>query len=388
MSVWAILVAAGKGERLGLGIPKALVPFHRDDPLFLASLPALSAVADGLVVVAQDEHLATFKRWLPEAPIRREDGMCEIRYASGGSNRQASVTSGLQLIPEDAETIIVHDAARPWVSLDTLRQQISGLDVADAVIPGTPLADTVKRVAGGRVIGTVSRDDLVTVETPQVFRAEVLRAAHAIARTGGATDDATLVEASGGTVKVVWVTRGFKITTPADLAAAKDRLASVATAGIGFDAHELVSDRPLMLAGVHVPNDRGTDGHSDGDVVAHALCDAMLGAARLGDLGDHFPSSDQRWRDAAGESLMRETVHLVAERAGLRPAWADTTIILQAPAVTPHREAMRAAIARALGIDAGCVSVKATTTDRLGIIGDGRGVAAQASVGLVYRPVV
>ncbi|MFP5225492.1 MAG: 2-C-methyl-D-erythritol 4-phosphate cytidylyltransferase [Actinomycetota bacterium] len=383
MTVWAILVAAGSGERLGLGIPKALAPLHGGDPLFLSSLPALREACQGVIIVVPAGHQGEFARWLPEL----EEKGRQVRYIEGGATRQASVAAGLSLLPDDADAVLVHDAARPFLASAVLAELLEGLVDHEAVIPAVQITDTVKKVSNGTVAGTVPRGELVTVETPQAFRAHVLRAAHAISRTGDATDDAALVEAAGGDVAVIMLPeRGLKVTTPADLQLARERFASVASTGVGTDAHRLVPGRPLMLGCIEVPSDRGSEGHSDGDAVAHAICDAMFGASMLGDLGDHFPSHEQRWRDAPGTRLLGEAARIVAERTELVVGWVDVTIIIEAPAMRPHREAMRSAIASALSIDAWQVSVKATTTDGLGMIGAGEGVAANATVGLLRSP--
>jgi 2-C-methyl-D-erythritol 4-phosphate cytidylyltransferase / 2-C-methyl-D-erythritol 2,4-cyclodiphosphate synthase len=380
VSVWAVLVAAGSGERLGLGIPKALVPLHGGDPLFLSSVPALREACDGVIVVVPEGQRDEFERWLPQDAAKGS----QILYVDGGSTRQASVAEGLSLLPDDAETVLVHDAARPFLSAAVVRALLDGLKDHEAMIPAAAITDTVKKIAGGKVSGTVPRQELVTVETPQAFKASVLRAAHAISRTGDATDDAALVEAAGGDIGVLMLPeRGLKVTTPADLQLARERFSMVASTGVGTDSHRLVEGRPLMLGCVRIEHPLGPEGHSDGDAVAHAICDAMFGAARLGDLGDHFPVGDDRWKDSSGEELLRRAREIVEERAGLKVDWVDATIIIQTPAMRPHRDAMRAAIARSLGIEAWQVSIKATTTDGLGLIGEGEGVAANATVGLI-----
>lgn len=382
MSVWAILVAAGSGERLGLGIPKALVPLHGNDPLFLSSLPALTGVADGVVIVFPSGHRDSFERWLPETAAS-DGARVSIRLIEGGPTRQTSVAAGLAVVPDDADRIFVHDAARPFLAPELLQTLLGQLGDRDGILPAAPIHDTLKRVQGDVVVETAARERFVTAETPQLFRASVLRAAHAMGGNSDATDDAALVESAGGRVGIVRLPeRGLKITTAADLAGARERFSIIASSGSGFDAHPLVEGRPLTLGTVTIPFERGPEGHSDGDAVAHAICDALFGAARLGDIGDHFPSGDERWRGATGATLLAAARRILEERVSLTPAWVDATVILQAPAIAPHREAMRRGIADALGIEPSLVSVKATTTDRLGIIGSGAGVAAQATVGL------
>lgn len=382
MTTWAILVAAGEGRRLGKELPKALVELD-DRPLFLHPLSALAVHCDGIVVVGPEKHLDTVREALPVSIPKGRDA-CEIRSVAGGPNRQMSVKAGLSLIPQNATRILVHDAARPFMEEGLIEKLLKELASSDAVIPGVLITDTVKRVQGDRVVKTEPREGLATVETPQAFRADVLRAAHAISKDS-ATDDAALVEASGGTVRFVELTqRGLKVTRPGDLEIALSRLRERqgTTFGTGDDVHALVEGRPCWIGCVEIPHDRGPDGHSDGDPVAHAICDALLGAAGLGDIGSHFPSDDDRWKGASGKELLAETARFL-QLGGFEIGNIDATVLIQEPRISPHRVAMQHAVADALGIDPAKVSIKATTTDRLGIVGRGDAVASHAVVGLM-----
>lgn len=381
MTTWAILVAAGEGRRLGGETPKALIDVG-DEPLFVRALSALAAEMDGVAVVGPEKHMDAVRAVLTTT-IPRKSGSCEIRSIAGGPNRQMSVKAGLSLVPQNATVILVHDAARPFIEPGLIGKLISSLREADAAIPGCKVTDTVKRVQGDRVIRTENREGLATVETPQAFRADVLRAAHAIAKDS-ATDDAALVEASGGVVRFVeLLERGLKVTHPSDVDIVRSKLAprDPVAFGTGDDVHALVAGRPCVLGCVEIPHDRGPDGHSDGDPIAHAICDALLGAAALGDLGSHFPSDDDKWRGASGRELLEETGRFV-RLAGFEIGNIDATVLIEQPAIAPYRLAMQHAIAAALGIEATRVSVKATTADRLGLIGRGDAVASHAVVSL------
>jgi 2-C-methyl-D-erythritol 4-phosphate cytidylyltransferase/2-C-methyl-D-erythritol 2,4-cyclodiphosphate synthase len=381
VTTWAILVAAGDGARLGKGFPKALVEVA-DRPLFTFALASLIPQLDGAVVVGPEQHLELIRAELV-ASVTTAGRTCELRSVAGGPNRHMSVKAGLALIPQDATAILVHDAARPFIPSDLVARLLDALRDADAAVPGIKVTDTVKRIDGDRIVKTESREGLVTVETPQAFRANVLRAAHAIAPTA-TTDDAALVENSGGTVRFVELAeRGLKVTVPEDLELVRRRLNPVIPVafGTGDDVHALVEGRACMLGCIEVPHDRGPDGHSDGDPIAHAICDALLGAAQLGDLGSHFPSSDDKWKGASGAELLAETGRFV-RLAGFEVGNVDATVLLQQPSIAPYRLGMRLAIASALGVEPDRVSVKATTTDHLGIVGSGDAVAAHAVVSL------
>ncbi len=357
MRVAAIVVAAGRGERFGG--PKQFADLDGRS-VAAASVAAARSVADTVVLVVPDGY----------------DGAGEGAdlLAVGGATRSDSVRAGLALCP-DADVVVVHDAARPLAGPSLFAAVVAAVDAgADAAVPALAVTDTLKRVDGSRVAATVERAGLVAVQTPQAFRRAALADAHA----GGAdaTDDAALVEAAGGRVVVVdGDARNVKITDAGDLARVRGSGAGVRI-GQGYDVHRVSDDpaRPLVLGLVELPGAKGLAGHSDADVATHALCDALLGAAGLGDLGRHFPDRDPAIAGVASRELLARTVALV-EGAGLRALSADLTIVAEAPRLADHMAQM----SERLGEVVGCaVSVKATTAEGLGPIGRGEGIAATA----------
>ncbi|MDR3051942.1 MAG: 2-C-methyl-D-erythritol 4-phosphate cytidylyltransferase [Oscillospiraceae bacterium] len=378
---WAVLVAAGRGNRMGAGRNKALLPLAGVPVLVrTARALALPQVA-GLVAVAAAGEETEVRALLAAAGIAAQ-------VVHGGADRQASVRAGLAAVPRDADLVLVHDAARPLV---TPRVILAALDSAarhGSGVAAVPLKDTVKRVDGrGAVLDTPARDTLRAVQTPQIFAAELLRRAHsrALAASLAATDDAALVEALGETV---YLTEGdvenIKITTPEDMALAESILARRGEAaqahprvGHGYDAHRLAEGRALVLCGVRIPFEKGLLGHSDADVAAHALCDALLGAAGLGDIGRHFPDTDPAYEDADSLQLLARVGGLV-RRAGFVLSNADVTIVAQRPRLRDWMPQMAENLARALDVDAARLSVKATTTEGMGFEGEGLGISAQA----------
>jgi 2-C-methyl-D-erythritol 4-phosphate cytidylyltransferase/2-C-methyl-D-erythritol 2,4-cyclodiphosphate synthase len=366
VTVAAIVVAAGSGERFG-GRKQFATLAGR--PAAAWAVEAARAVADVVVLVVPADAA--------DASLGAD------LVAVGGATRSASVRAGLAAIDHDTTIVVVHDAARPLASPSLFRSVVGALDdaaVAGAV-PGMPLSDTVKSVdAQGLVAATLDRSALVTVQTPQAFVAGALRAAHR--GDPEATDDAALVEAGGGRVVVVpGEPSNLKLTTPADLDAAASTLSHAPRIGQGVDAHAFSADsaRPLVLGGVVIPGAVGLDGHSDADVATHALCDAILGAAGLGDLGRHFPDDDPTTSGVSSLDLLERCCALVAS-AGFSVANGDVTVVAEQPRLAGHLEAMAATLSGTAGAS---VSVKATTTDGLGATGRGEGIAATAVVLLV-----
>jgi 2-C-methyl-D-erythritol 4-phosphate cytidylyltransferase/2-C-methyl-D-erythritol 2,4-cyclodiphosphate synthase len=285
--------------------------------------------------------------------------------------------------------VLVHDAARPFAESALIEAVIDAASEHGAALPLLPLVDTIKRAEGGRVSATLDRATLFGAQTPQGFRFPLLARAYDRAREDQVTvtDEAMAVERIGGTVAAVaGSARNQKITTPEDLAAAEDRLRRESGAvpaarrvGTGFDAHRLVPGRKLMLGGIDVPSDRGLEGHSDGDCLVHAICDALLGAAGAGDMGEHFPSRDPKYKGAPSRTFLEEVARILRDRK-LAVENVDATVIAQAPVLAPHLPAMRELLSRVLGVSPAVVSVKAKSTDHLGAVGRGEGIAAQAVV--------
>ncbi len=302
--------------------------------------------------------------------------------AAGGGRRQDSVRLGLAALADDVDVVLVHDAARPFVRAALIDRVIDEVRRRGAAVPAVAMSETVKRVDTARrtVTSTLRREEIWVAQTPQGFRRPIL--AEAVARgagSGEATDEAMLAEQAGHEVSVVdGDPRNLKITTPDDLDRARAVL-SAPRVGLGYDLHRLAPGRAFRLAGVLVPSDAGPVGHSDADVVCHALVDAIFGACGAGDIGQHFPDTDERWKDVPGLDLLARAVGVAAER-GWRVSNADVTVILERPKLAPHVTAIRASLASVLAIDPGRISVKAKTNEGADAVGRGEAVAAQAVV--------
>lgn len=373
--VAAILLAGGAGTRAGFARPKQLAELA-GKPVLRWSLDALAAherIVAGVLVAS--EEVAAAAGPLP-------DGWT---VAAPGAERQDSVANALAALADrdDDMLVLVHDAARPGVSAAVIDRLLAALrDGAKAAIPTLPVPDTLVEQADDEAGAVVDRTALARVQTPQAFHLGTLRAAHAAAGEGSATDDAQLVRRLG--VAVAAVTgdaRLHKLTYADDMAILSGLLGShvmMQTAvGMGYDVHRLVADKPLWIGGLEIAHSHGLEGHSDADVALHALTDALLGALGEGDIGDHFPPSDPQWRGAASHRFLSFAGERVAARGG-RIGHIDLTIIAEAPKIGPHRTAIRERIAEILAISPVRVSVKATTTERLGFTGRREGIAAQA----------
>ena len=302
-------------------------------------------------------------------------------FVAGGARRQDSVASGVAALAPDVDLVLVHDAARPFADAALIDRVIAGTVRVGAAVPAVAVSDTVKRADAdtGLVAETLARETLWLAQTPQGFRRQVLEAAIALGATGVvATDEAMLAERAGHAVALVeGDAQNVKITTPHDLAVARARYQAPSRVGTGYDLHRLVEGRPLVLAGVAVPFERGPHGHSDGDVVCHALIDAMCGAAGVGDIGRHFPNNDPAWKDAAGLDLLARAAAIVRQ-AGWIVASADVTVVLERPKLAPHVEDIRSRIAGVLGLPASAISVKGKTNEGVDAVGRGEAIAAHA----------
>lgn len=367
----ALIVAAGKGERAGGGLPKQ---FRRlaGKPLVAHAYDSLAAHpgVTGIVVVTgpdqRDALAAALGKRMP------------IAVVDGGATRRESVRAGLAAIGA-ADAVLIHDAARPFVPRHVLDALISALESHDGAVPVLPVADTLAR-AGSALGEVVDRDGLLRVQTPQAFRFAAVMASHdAWSDLAEPTDDAQMLRAARfEVVPVAGDPMLDKITRPEDFAAAEARFGQrVFRTGMGFDVHRLVQGEELWLGGIRIPHDKGLSGHSDADVALHALTDALLGAIGAGDIGTHFPPSDARWRGAPSSRFL-EHAALLVESAGGRIEHVDLTIICEAPKIGPYRDAMRTRVAALLRLAEARVSIKATTTERLGFTGRGEGIAAQA----------
>ncbi len=382
MQVAAILVAAGSGNRFGAEIPKQF--------LLLAGKPVIRHAAEALAIHASLLQ-AVGDATLIDTALSDLEG--RLPTVAGGATRQDSVRAGLEaLVPHAPEIVLVHDAARPVIPAGTIPALLAALAEAPGAIPGAPVADTLKRVVRGVITETVPRVGLFRAQTPQAFRFAALLSAH---RTGmaGATDDASLLEAAGLTVEVVpGSDDNIKLTYPEDLVRLERFMAVhpnpspigslVTRVGTGFDVHRLQPGRPLFLCGVRVPYEMGLAGHSDADVGIHALCDAIYGALAEGDIGRHFPPGEAAWKDVDSAHFLTDAARRIAARGG-HLVNADVTLICEQPRITPHAPDMIRRLASLLAVDAARISVKATTTERLGFTGRSEGIAAQAVVSVL-----
>jgi 2-C-methyl-D-erythritol 4-phosphate cytidylyltransferase/2-C-methyl-D-erythritol 2,4-cyclodiphosphate synthase len=380
--VTAVVAAAGSGRRMGREVNKVFLPLA-GRPILGRSAAAVASCqeVDRLVVVVapgEEERAAEILTSLALAK--------PWRVVTGGAERQHSVANALAAVPADADIILIHDGARPLVDAATVGAAIAAAREHGAAGVAVPVKDTIKTVdEAGCIAATPDRRTLWAIQTPQVFAASLLREAYAAAAADGvlATDDAALVERLGHKVRIVPGSyRNLKITTPEDMVMAHALLESEAEKkmrriGIGYDVHRLVAGRPLIVGGVDIPWEKGLEGHSDADVLLHAIKDALLGAAALGDIGRHFPDTDPAYKGASSLKLLAAVGEKLAA-AGWRAANIDAVVIAEKPKLAPHIPAMNANIAAALGIAAGQVNVKATTTEGLGFTGRREGIAAQA----------
>jgi 2-C-methyl-D-erythritol 4-phosphate cytidylyltransferase / 2-C-methyl-D-erythritol 2,4-cyclodiphosphate synthase len=372
MAVAAIVVAAGKGLRAGQSVPKQFAML-RGKPVLRHSVEALLAAGIAPVAVAIPEGAEA----MAEAALAGLEGWFLF---TGGETRRDSVQSGVAALEAFCQhTVLVHDAARPFVPAAVIARLLAALEHADGAIPVLPVADTMARAEAGQLGDIVPRDQLRRVQTPQAFRFAALVEAHARwPQDQEASDDAQMLRAIGREVVLVEGDEALhKLTYAADF-----RQESAAMRiGFGYDVHRLAECEELWLCGVRIDHPLGLAGHSDADVAIHALVDAILGALAAGDIGQHFPPSDPQWRGASSDRFLAHAMAL-ARANGFALGNADVTIVCEAPKIGPHREAMRTRLATILGVDIAAVSVKATTTEKLGPMGRSEGIAAQAVVSL------
>ena len=381
MRTVALIVAAGRGERFGASMPKQYaclggIPVLRRSIMAFADHPGIDAVR--VVIGPGDSALYG----------QASEGIHLLPPVIGAATRQATVRAGLESLVElGPERVLVHDAARPLVSAAVIGRVIDALERFPAVLPVLPVVDTLKQVDDATVLGETDRNGLARAQTPQGFQFGKILAAHRAAGQSSYTDDTAIAAAAG--LQIAWVAGeegNLKLTQPEDLNVA-ERLLGAATrwrTGLGFDVHAFAPDRPLVLCGVTVPHEQGLAGHSDADVAFHAITDAILGTIGAGDLGTHFPPSDPRWRDADSARFLRHAAGMLARRRG-RIENVDLVIICEQPKIGPHRGAMVARTAEVLGLAQDQVSIKATTSERLGFTGRGEGIAAQAVVSVALE---
>jgi 2-C-methyl-D-erythritol 4-phosphate cytidylyltransferase/2-C-methyl-D-erythritol 2,4-cyclodiphosphate synthase len=412
MHVTAIIAAGGRGLRVGAAQPKQLLEVG-GRPILERSVAAFLShpTVDAIVVALPPDLAAEPPEYLrPATACARPDK--PLRVVAGGDRRQDSVANAFQVTDPQSDVIVIHDGARPFASADLIARTITAAAHGGAAIAALQARDTVKRAGSepagspaevGRarrtIVETLPRETIYLAQTPQAFRRHVLAAALALGID--ATDEAALAERAGHPVQIVdGDATNIKITTAEDLpiaeaiAASADRIADAAAtrhprssepagparsgrAGTGYDLHRLVDGRPLIIGGVTIPSDRGALGHSDADVVCHAVTDAILGAACLGDIGRHFPDTDARWKGASSLDLLRRAVVLVAAQ-GLQVGNVDVTVVLERPKIKDHIDAMRASVAAAIGIGVERVSIKGKTNEGVDAVGRGEAIAAHA----------
>ena len=382
MHVTAIIAAAGAGTRLGGGVPKQL--------LDLGGRSILQRSCDAFIAHPRvDEVIVVLPAELTAAPPFSRGDAGSIKVVAGGQRRQDSVANAFRHVDARSDIVLVHDAARPFVSEAIISRAIDAAAAHGAAIVAQPVRDTVKRVhvdgSSLRVLETLPRESIFLAQTPQAFRRSVLQDAVELGESGvEATDEAALAERAGHTVHVVEGTAGnLKITTADDLEAARRRMSNdpahigVSRVGTGYDLHRLVEGRRLVLGGIDVPSPRGALGHSDADVICHASTDAILGAASLGDIGRHFPDSDPEWKDASSLDLLGRAVQVV-HAAGFRVVNLDVVVVLERPKIVPYLDSIRATLANVLQIAPERVSVKGKTNEGVDAVGRGEAIAAHA----------
>lgn len=377
-SVAAVVVAAGQGLRAGGTVPKQFA-LWRGKPLVRHSVEALARAGVSPIVVVIPAN------WKDTA-VEAMAGLPGVLFVHGAASRQGSVRAGLESLAGAAPThVLIHDAARPDLPEAVIAALVAALEARPGAIPVLPVVDSVVRGTEGLRGAFVDRDGLYRVQTPQAFHFDAILAAHrAWNGAADAGDDAAVAEAAGLAVALVpGDERLKKVTFAEDLK--DDGMTNPAVrTGMGYDVHRLAEGEELWLCGVKIDHSKGLAGHSDADVAIHALVDALLGAVAAGDIGDHFPPSDAKWRGASSDRFLAHAGTLVAE-AGYAIGNVDVTIICEAPRIGPHKAAMRARLAAILAIDIAAVSVKATTTERLGFTGRGEGIAAQAVATVIAR---
>lgn len=376
MHVSAIIAAAGAGRRLGGAKPKQLLDIGGGSMLSHSLRAFLEHPRVDEVVLVK-----------PAGPLTLGLGGAgstqKLRTADGGARRQDSVANGFDAVDARSDVILIHDAARPFVSADLISRTIDAAAEHGAAIVALQSRDTVKRVDAGVIVDTIPRETIYLAQTPQGFRRDVLAAAVKLGREGvEATDEASLAERAGFMVHVVDGDPGnVKITTAEDLIAARQRTSGTSAAlqriGTGYDLHRLVEGRPLVIGGVTIPFDKGPLGHSDGDVACHAVTDAILGAVSLGDIGRHFPDTDPKWKGADSLALLAAAAQMVGE-AGYQVINVDLTVILERPKIKDAIDEMRSRLASAIGVDRAAISIKGKTNEGVDAVGRGEAIAAHA----------
>jgi 2-C-methyl-D-erythritol 4-phosphate cytidylyltransferase/2-C-methyl-D-erythritol 2,4-cyclodiphosphate synthase len=395
--VAAIIPAAGSGIRMGLPGPKQFFELE-GTPILIHTLRVFQQVEviGPIIVVVPPGDCARV-----EELVRNHHLTKVYRVIAGGKERQDSVRLGLEALPDEVELVLVHDGVRPFVPIAVIENCLQAAEKSGAAMAAIPVKDTLKAVSSRKVIErTINRAGLWQAQTPQAAEKSLLKKAYALAadkKNFTATDEAGLLELLGHPVKVVQGSeKNIKITGPEDIILARAILmehsemttsmagGSLYRTGYGYDAHRLVTDRPLILGGESIPHEKGLQGHSDADVLTHALCDAMLGAAGAGDIGAHYPDTDQKYKDISSLKILKSVAALVSQK-GYVLANADITVVAQNPKLSPYFTAMTKNLAAACAVDPAAINLKATTTEQMGFEGRGEGMSAHAVVMLKRR---
>ena len=383
-----VIAAGGTGTRMNAGVPKQFLEIA-GKPVLLHTVEAIAAIeaVTQIIIALPSEHIARAEAALTGQPLR-----IRPECVAGGPNRQASVKNGCARVRSDVDVILVHDAVRPLCPRDVMERALATAWEKGAAVPGLPATETIQRVSRkGRVLRTPPREELYAIQTPQAFRAGLLRESLDRAEAEGflGTDESSVVRRAGHTVTVVpGSPDNIKITRPLDMEIARRLLSQRREGktcmkppdirvGQGIDYHRLVEGRRLILGGIEIPFEKGLEGHSDADALLHAICDALLGAAGLGDIGRHFPDTDPAYRGRDSLYFLSEVGKKI-EAAGWTVGNIDATLLLQRPKIAPYADKMRLNIAETLGLDVQYVSVKATTTEGMNAEGRGEGVSVQA----------
>jgi 2-C-methyl-D-erythritol 4-phosphate cytidylyltransferase/2-C-methyl-D-erythritol 2,4-cyclodiphosphate synthase len=384
MHVSAIIAAGGLGTRLGGDRPKQLIELDGRTILERSLAPFLHSNRIDEIAVAVPSDLA---RTPPPFLLQSQK---PVAIVEGGPRRQDSVANAFDAIGARSDIIVIHDAARPFVSEDLIARTIDAAAADGAAIAAVQASDTVKLASEDRFVSrTLPRGSIFLAQTPQAFRRDVLAAAIALGRGGSqATDEAALAEEAGHRVRLVEGDHhNLKVTTPSDLAFARGVIGGssvpVLRVGTGYDLHRLVERRPLILGGVHIPFAFGLKGHSDADALCHAVTDAILGGAAAGDIGGHFPDTDPQWAGANSLDLLRQAAAIVRDR-GFSVENVDAVIVAERPKMLPYAAQMSRNLAAAIGVDAACVMVKGKTNEGIGELGRGEAIAVHA-VALLRR---
>ena len=376
-SITALIAAAGSGSRMKSDIPKQFLKVD-NLPILIKTLDKFekNIYVDDIIIVTRECDIQNVINLTKEYSITKLKAV-----VAGGDTRQASIINGLDNVTCDI--VLIHDGARPFVTDSQITEIIKAVDNSKAAALGIPVTDTIKKADGNTITDTIDRSDLYSIQTPQGFDTELIKSAHKRALELGltVTDDCSVVEAMNCPIKIVQGSpTNIKITTPDDLIIAggitktEEKKMRI---GMGYDVHRLTADRKLILGGVDIPYELGLLGHSDADVLIHAIMDAMLGSVALGDIGKHFPDTDEKWRGADSRALLRAVNNLLLEKHA-KVINIDATVIAQKPKLAGYIPQMIENIAEDLGLPIDCISIKATTTEKLGFCGRGEGIAAEA----------